>query len=498
MLTIQKIIGIFLAFLSISLLANEVNPNYNFKETERMILDNSLKGYPAVIGHDSTSFYVLKRLYVEFMESYNTDMELLKESDFLKVDYKLKDRHFNQVVYFQDSLYIFYSEYKFLKTYLYVKTIDKYTLEQTSNERLVAEIPHFKTNYPEIIFKLSLLHDKLLIVFRTDAYIQKTVKFDFMVFDKGMELVWEKTDFFEYNHHPPRETTYTVDEDGNVHILSLIYEIKLLNHLLTDDALKNEYLVVSYVDKGGTVVENRLSLAENFIRGIKLIAGENGSYICSGFYSSIYRYGIRGTFFVTNNTPTRQNAPVLYNEFTIDFFDQIPEGNKSARTEEIYSYKIRELVLRENGNIVLCGEQVYEQNYDNVNDIIIVAFNNYGHMLWNRTIPKIQSGNEYNSFCVVAPVTENDVCILYNEHYKNPMDYENKEFKRKSFHYSSPSYLVLNRIDEFGNITREKIMSRTKKELIPDPTKTYDLRNGEIIMFESRYRKYKYFWLTLF
>jgi hypothetical protein len=400
------------------------------------------------------------------------------------------------VVFFQDSIYLFYSEIKLLETRLYVKTIDKHTLEQNGTERFICEIPHFKGNYPDIYFQLSLLHNQLLIVFKTDAFLQKTIKFDFFVFDKGLKSVWNKTDFFQYNHRAPREMTFTVDETGNVHILSLIYEIKLLNHLITDEALKNEYLAVSYINNGEEIVENRISLDDYFIRGIKLIAGPEGSFICAGFYSQVYRYGIKGAFFVSNNTPSKEISPVLYNEFEEEMIASLPDQNKSTRTEEIYSYNIKDLVFRANGNIILCGEQVYQQSYNNVNDILIVAFDPYGHMLWNRSLPKVQSGNEYISYIMIAPVTENDVCILYNDNTKNLLD--QVEGKRKSFHFSSASYLVLARIDPFGNIKKENILSRSRRQLIPDPPKTYDMRNGELVMFTNRYRKYKYFKLTLF
>jgi len=487
---------IILMALTISGFSQELAEKYGYVESERMILDNTLKKYPWIIGHDTNGFFALKEDYVNFLEYYSPDLEMIKESDFLKVDYKLKDRQFNAVVYFQDSLYMFYSEMKFLRTYLYVKSIDKNTLEQNGNERMICEIPHFKGNFPEVHFRLSLLHNKLLMVFKTDAYLQKTIKFDFFVFDEGLKIDWQKVDYFQYNHRAPREMTFTIDEEGNVHILSLIYEIRFINHIITNESLKNEYLVVSYLDKGEEVVENNISLEDRFIRGIKLIAVENGSYICSGFYSHLFRYGIKGAFFVSNNTLSKQNEPILYYEFEDDMFNKLPDQSKSFKTDEIFSFKVKDLVYRKNGNIVLCGEQVYNQSYNNVNDIIVVAFDPYGKMLWNRSISKIQSGNEYVSFTFVAPVTENDVCVLYNENHKNPLTGKIK--KRKSFHFSTPSYLVLVKIDQFGNIKKEKLFSRSRKELIPDPEKTYDMRNGEIVMYKSRYRKYKYFKLNLF
>lgn len=476
--------------------AKYIDTNYICQESEIMILDNSLKAFPGIIGHDTGSFYVLRQDYVNFVERYNKDLLMTDESEYLKVDYKLKDRQFGKLVYFKDSLYMFYTESKFLQTNLFVKTIDKETLQQNGKERLICEMPHFKSNFPDIFFKLSLLQNKLLVVFKTDALLQKTIKFDFFVFDSGLQKVWSKTDFIQYNHHAPREMTFDVDEDGNIHILSLIYQIKLINHLVAKDALKNEYLVVSYLNNGEDVIDNRISLEDSFIRGIRLMPGENGSYVCAGFFSHLYRFGIKGSFFVTNNTPTKNNVPVLYYNFEDELIDDIPDVNKSEKTEEIYSYKVKDLVYRKNGNIILFGEQVYDQSYDNNNDIIIIAFDKFGNKLWGETVKKVQSGNEYVSYKVVAPVTENDVCILYNENSKNELDLSNEKYK--SFHFSTSSNLILIRINSFGDISKENILSRTKKEVIPDPEKTYDMRDGNIVMYANRYRKYKYIKLSLF
>jgi hypothetical protein len=463
---------------------------------EKSLLSNSIKGYPTVVGHDSGSFYVLKNEYVSFMDRYDTALNLSKESEFLKVDYKLQDRHLDTVIFFQDSLYMFYYESKFLKTNIYVRTLDKNTLERSANERLIAEVAHFKGNFPELHFEMSLLHNKLALVVQTNAYLQKTIKFDFLVFDQGLDVVWQKTDFFQYNYQAPREMNFTVDEVGNIHILSLIYKIRFINHVLADDPLKNEYMVVSYINKGQERIKNNIALEGQFIRGIRLIAGTNATFICAGFYSQLYRFGIKGAFFVSNNTPSKAIEPILYNPFSEAMIEDLPEKDWSPRTNEIYSFQVRELVYRKNGNIVLCGEQVYRQNYNNYNNIIIVAFNPFGNILWNRTIEKIQSGNEFVSFSVVAPVFENDVKILYNENQKNPVDGDVD--KRKSFHFSARSYLVLATVDPFGNIQKEKLMARNKRELAPMPMNTYDMRNGEVVMLFNRYRKYKFGRISLF
>ena len=491
----------------------DIMQKYKYKESNVMFLDNTLREYPKIIGHDTNGFYVLKKDYVNFLEYFNSDLELVKKSEYLKVDAGLKDRHFVDAVFFKDSLYLFYAQVKFKETELYVKTIDKYTLEQNGEERLLATIPHFKGNYPEIAIRLSLLHNKLLIVFKSEALIQKTIKFDFFVFDKGLTENWSKTDFVQYNNHSPREMTYTVDEEGNIHILFLIYEIRLMEHIISDSEMKNEYMVISYLNKGEETVQNSISLDNKFIRGIKLIAGNDGTFICAGFYSEMYLYGIKGAFFVTNNTTTKKIQPVMYSEFSTQMFDNLPDQSKSQRSEEIFSYEIKDLVYRKNGYVVLCGEQRYDQDYNNVNDIIIVTFSSFGQMLWNKAIKKVQTGDvsrsqsgspsyiggnySYASYTLVAPVTEDNIKIIYNENAKNEL-YNKEGEKLKSFHYSSPSYLVLADVDMYGNITKQKFLSRTKKELIPDPQKTYDMRNGEIIMYANRYRKYKYFRLSLF
>ncbi len=469
---------------------------YHIKKSATYNYRNNRNVYSHVFAHDSNGFYVLRSEYFKYLDYYNNDLEREKESKYLKINHGLIKRQFLQVLFFHDSIYMFYSRQKFNKITVYVKTIDKQTVEQNGKERIIAEVRNLNGNYPNVHLKLSLLHNKLLLAFETWVPLRKVIKYDFYVLDEGLSVDWSKTDYWEYNHLSPWDKQYIIDEEGAVHILAQIYNIKLFKHIIGNDPLKNQYIVVSYINNGKDRVSNTLSIDNHFIRDIQIIALENQTFGCAGFYSSMYQYGIKGAFFVSNKSPNKEINPINYSPFSEQMIDDIPNINKYNRKDEIITYEVRNLFYRKNGNIVLCGEQLYDQSYNNVNNILIVSFNKYGDKLWEKNISKVQSGMEYSSFSVVAPVTTNGFKIIYNENSKNTLEADAQ--KLESFYYEAPSYLTLTSMDEFGNMTKEKLFSREKKDLIPTPLNSYDMRDGGLIMYMNLYKEYGFVKLAFF
>jgi len=217
-----------LIFLSTAMLSKGAENKDSLKWSKEFNLGNA-EEIIGIVGYDASATYLLKRDYSEILEKYDTEYNLTAKLR-LKIHKGLRSRNLEKVIFFHDSIYMFISEYRFRKTNLYVQRIDKQTLKPVGLESLLYSSSNVKGNYPDFVINYSLQRSKLLITATTELMIQKTKIFEYLVFTTGMEKLWYRKDLYIYNHQPPKNITFTVDETGNVYLYALIYEVKWLEH----------------------------------------------------------------------------------------------------------------------------------------------------------------------------------------------------------------------------------------------------------------------------
>jgi hypothetical protein len=457
---------------------------YNLPSSEKFI---------KILGYDSTGIYILKEDYSQLLEKYDNNCTI-KTSAHLKFHKGFRSRKFEDLIYFHDSIYLFFSEYKFNHTRLYVQNINKETLKPEGPERLLYNRVNEKGNFPDFYFDLSLERNILLITVRTDIIIKKSIVFEYITFTEGMKLLWSRKDLYIYNHQMPKIISYTVDEEGIVYLFGLIYEIRWIEHF--SDPLKAQYLVLKYSDKGNNREQYIFNIYNKYVRDAKLIAGQNETFIAAGLLSDNYKYGVSGIFYQTLNSETKELKPIKIYNFDAALMESINE-NEIFKSDEGYDYFLKTLVLRKNGDVLLLSEQNYiNQDYDNINSIIAISVNKFGDINWSRLINKKQSGIYNTSFLTIAPPYLNSIKIIYNESAENSIDLMTK--KHKSFFFLDDSYLCIKEINENGNIFTDSLLMRSGKEPAIEPTYYYDNRNGEIVVLALRYRKYKIIKLKMF
>jgi len=58
--------------------------------------------------------------------------------------------------------------------------------------------------------------------------------------------------------------------------------------------------------------------------------------------------------------------------------------------EELLKYGLTDLILRNNGAVVLIAEQLFEQSFDTYNNLIITCFDSTGQVNWNQVVQNIR------------------------------------------------------------------------------------------------------------
>jgi hypothetical protein len=472
-----------------------------------------------IFGHDSDNYFVLKYYGSEYhLEKLDHNLNLIKEER-LKLYEGIKTYDLETIVHFHGELYLFASHRKYAETDLLYQKIDKETLLPATEFTVLATVKFIRGNWPDFHFALSRHETKLMIAGQIKLNWEKVLHNEFYVFDKGLEQIWGKKDYYDFTGQGPRESKFVVDEQGNVSILSLIKRESIIS-LFRD--VKNSYTIHRYTDEGRTFHEYPVVLENRYIRGVKIIGGESGELICAGLYSDLYRTGVGGTFFFKIDP---ENGIIYDNQseaFSAGMLSELMDLNEPIMAkDELMSYELTDLVLRENGNIVLIAEQLFAQTYNTYNNLIVTCFDTAGQVYWNRVVPKRQDFDirylveheeevgdyrdlvketgiindyieNYCSYALIAPLKGNDITLIYNDHIRN-LD---PEEKTRSFSNPKKSYLAVVHISESGTITKYALQPWKRKALYPEPMRYYDTLGDTIIIPAFKGRKFNYYTIT--
>lgn len=232
---------------------------------------------------------------------------------------------------------------------------------------------------------------------------------------------------------------------------------------------------------------------------------------------------MRGTFFFKIDPLTGNIYDNYLHEFDENLLSQLAELEEpKLQDEELIEYVITDMVLRNNGKLIIIAEQMFEQTYNTYNNLIVMCYDTNGQIYWSRVIDKRQNYNIYNlpaevvdledyrdfimqtgaldqlfdknycSYALMAPLDESGIILFYNDDIRN-LD---ETGKKRSFKRPKKSYILAVAIDEFGNISKTPVVEWKKKMLFPEPMRFYDNLYNTIVIPAFRYRNYNYYKIT--
>ena len=448
---------------------------------------------PLIVGYDHSGYYSLVDDYNWAIERYDQNLENSKRV-YLDMNVGLRTRELEALVHFHDTLYLFTSEVRFNSRILYAQTIDKETLIQNPDERVIIESHDLGGWQAEFEIILSRLENKLLVVSRTVIYGRKVQDITFMSFGKGLIKEWQSSNRIQHDRKIYNEAEFVIDESGNAYMMCLYYDPVLFQHL---SPRKNSYLIVAFTDSGKSVNHYYADFENKYIRGIGIEPGMYGDLACAGFYSpSLNDYTIDGLFFFNLDIESKRMKDLKFHELEPFLLQESMDLKPGKESKYLYSFRLNHLVLRENGNFIITGEQNVEQDYDTYMNIIVMSLSPSGDIFWERVIKKSQGHEiskypDYSSYCLFAPANWNKVILLFNENMKNLSRTDDK--KPLNFVYTGKAYLSCVEIGEFGEVGKSIIYTKNRKRMLtPAPLYFYDMKTNEMILPALRYRKFKF------
>ena len=151
--------------------------------------------------------------------------------------------------------------------------------------------------------------------------------------------------------------------------VGFFYSWKKETILTLFNEVKNVYTITRLTKNGEDFNEYPITLKNRYIRGVKVVSDEAGNLICAGLFSEAFFEGAKGIFFFKiSSKDGRINANYIY-KFNQEFIDRISENEQNiVQEKQLYKYVLSDLVLRNNGKIILIAEQLYNQTYETYNN----------------------------------------------------------------------------------------------------------------------------------
>ncbi len=452
-----------------------------------------------------------------FLRSYNEKLEPQKIEE-IPLEYKGKRMSLTSVIKLERRLFVLstFNNNKKNKTYLLYREFDPKTLKPKGKLSVMGEIP-YKSRYDKGDFAIIYSQNRQRILLYHILPYNKggQQKLAFAVLDTNLKTLWKEDITLPYRDNLFVVMDFELDDEGNVYVVGKKYRGK--NKDVLNGRINFEYIILGYFDQGNEEREYKLDAGRKFITDLQLAVDNNMNLICAGLYTDGKNpYTVSGSFLLKIDYKSGDVTTSEFHKFDMDFLTSLltekkkekkkkkAAKNKKEKDRAFYNYDLRNLILRDDGGVMLIGERAYYSIVSSYNasthsytstyyyyrePILVVNYNPDGTVKWEKLVPKWQVQINATSYLSFIPAVFDDKVIFFyndnveNSHIKNPVQYRMYKPSIKKTDFIAYS------IDSNGETERIKLFNMTKLENIVVPTKSKQLdESGDIILF-LRYGK---------
>jgi hypothetical protein len=466
-----------------------------------------------------------------YLEYFSRDMKLKKSVE-QELKYKNKQRDFEDLVMFNEQLYLLTSYFNEAKkrNFLFKQKIGSRSLTPSKRLDMIAD-SEARNSENEGKFDLHISRDSShLLVYNELPYNRREPeRFALRVFDKQFEEVWSKNIVLPYADNQMTVEEYRVDNQGNVYLLGVVYQDGA--KMRRRGAANYQYVILAYTNNGEDFTEYKLDIGDKFITDLTFRVGNDGNLVCTGFYSEKGNYSVKGTYFFRLNAKTQELFNKNLKAFDFDFLTsymrpkEVEKARKAERNgdekrqAELYNFALDDLILRNDGGAVLVAEQFYvyeDRDYDNFgggfnrypygnnnnyrtnyyynyNDIIVVNIRPNGEIEWTARIPKKQEtandDGDYSSYAMSIQPT--GLYFLYNDNARN-FDKKAKN-KDRIYNFSgNNSVMTVAQIQKNGQVTIFPIFDASSGNAIIRPKICEQIGKKEMAIYGERGKYFQF------
>jgi hypothetical protein len=513
----MKYLLLHLAFLSSICCFGQLDPTVTMGQEFDAPRKSSLND---IIGYDNTGIYAIKERYgfgsIRYtIEHYNKTNLFPDKSFDLDLKENGRDVTIEKIFQINNRLYMFSSvaDSRTKRNILSVQEISKKSLQPEKTKVEIGQINfegESRSNRGHFLLRVSRDSSKVLVVHELPYEKHEPARFGLQVLDDQFNRIWNKDVTVPYEDELFDIETVKVDNDGDVYLLSLIYSEKRKSKRR---GLPNyTYHVFAYRDKGATVKQYPISVADKFLTDMQIEILGNKNLVCAGFYSARGTFSIRGTYFMTVDAASKEIITKSFKEFPVDFLvANMTEGeaNRTKKKEErggeteLYEYDLNKILVGRDGSALLIGEQyfvkqvtqtrringmiqTYTTNHYYYNDIIVVKIGPSGEIEWAEKIAKRQhttdDGGYYSSYTL--GIVKGSLCFIFND---NPSNVTYGGIgKVANYSGGRNSMVSIVTLDPAGKQTRRPLFKAREVDVITRPKVCEQISSHEIILFGQR------------
>jgi hypothetical protein len=477
-------------------------------------------------------YVVVYRKRDPWLQVFNTDQVLLKETA-LPLDMGAEEHEWEELMFLKERVVFFTSVYRKDKklTTLYARSYDLDDLQPVGQMKdlMVLEAESKKDRG---WFTVEAEADSSGFRMWATAAGQKehkTLMAEVKHYTADLELLKEGE---EWRERPYPEDEYEVEcsyqeHDGTRYMVVRKYPEKREQKARKREGKPSYDMVLVVYDKGvGKPSLHPIEAGGRFLQDLRMVlVEEKNEIICAGFYGSKGDWAIRGAYVLRLDRGTKAVKHESYKEFDRDFITSYmtekeerkatKKAEKKNAELELYEYDLDEIVVRDDGGVVLVGEQyyMYVQTVTSTdaqgrmttstvyhyiyNDIILVSTDATGDITWAVKVPKRQhtrnDGGYYSSYAMA--IKGDKMYFVFNDNGKNlfltqGMKVEQFELKGKE------ALITLVTVDADGRVTREALLDPDKRDAILRPKACVQTDDARMFIYAERKKEYRFGTIT--
>ena len=470
-----------------------------------------------IVGYNESGICVLKEEYSRIRLSSVSTLEHYDNEMMLSGSLELGDIEF--IIHLQDELYVFTSELdkKSKLNILYSQSVDMGEMQLNNDKQEIAEV-YFsgfsRFNSGSFAYEVSGDSSKLFINYNLPYNKNESEKFGFHVFDSSLNEVWHREVTLPYTDQLFSVEDYVVDNNGGVHLVGVEYKDK--RAAKRRGKPNYTYHILSF--NGGRDSDTPVQVEGKFITDMQIAIDKDLNVLCGGFCSALGTFSIEGSFFLKLNSSSNEVVSESYKAFGIDFITQhmskrnekkAKKKDKKGKDVEMYQYDLDNIILKEDGGVMIIGEQYFVRTvtststdangatrtttnyYYYYNDIIVISVAPNGDIDWTQKIPKIQitsnDGGFFSSYAL--SVVADKLYFVFNDNPKNL--FYTGEGSIYNFNSGKESLVVLVTVDSDGVQKREALFSAREADILTRPKVCEQISGTEMIIFGQRKKSHR-------
>ncbi|WMJ72533.1 hypothetical protein RCC89_05070 [Cytophagaceae bacterium ABcell3] len=500
----KSILLILLIFLCTTAFGQEKFPNYSLIKGERIKYEGHKTS--KIIGSDGLRLFMQRKDMfkdIVIFECFDKNMQLIKSQTIEGFPGDVA-RRIEFSVYFNDQILVFTSHYneELKKGRIFLETLNKETLLPNNDLKEIGEIKTYTLLKKDNLNYRISKNKKFLMVYNHPYELSK-IKNPIVLYTFNKDL--ETTQNYLSAEKPFQVKCAKVDDHGSSFFL-----------LNTSDTIKSTGdAVIMSVDTSGQEHSYTISPKAKYLNNLRLAIGNNNDLICAGFYSTNDPKEMEGPYVTSFDIDTKKQIGEAYEAFSIEFIAQnekkgykrkLMKKAEKGKKKEVTSYKLDDIKLRKNGEVLLIGEYYYStkvtyridgegrvrpfnSRFHNYREIFIINLSPEGSILWARKIPKNQDAIGIHDRASYTKLFVNDNLFFFYNDLKGNL----KKLERNrmcSTNDNKRNSLAMAVVDAQGQLSIKELFNNKKFSVVTIPKVSKPISDNQIIL-SGEYWKYK-------